>query len=281
MKKVLIAVVVGVLCLSGYALAQKRPERPLPDSVKEKITGRIEGLQKVKAEEPVLVSVQGGTFTMGCTPEHYSVCNTYQSNPKHQVTVGDFRIGKYEVTQYQWDTVMNPSAALKLGAREKSKPVTDVTWNDVQEYISKLNAQTGKKYRLPTEAEWEFAARGGVKEHRYLYSGSNTAQTVAWTSENFSGTMTAAAPQQVGTKAANELGIYDMSGNVWEWVQDWYGQYSDAAQTNPTGPSSGDARVIRSGSVNQAAKSSNVTSRASRFPGSNDWITGFRVAMDK
>ena len=135
------------------------------------------------------------------------------------------------------------------------RPVEQVSWNDCQEFIKKLNQLTGMNFRLPTEAEWEYAARGGNKSKGYKYSGGNTIGNVAWYTDNSSST------HDVNTKAANELGIYDMSGNVYEWCQDWYGNYSSSSQTNPTGPSSGSNRVSRGGSWNYSARSCRVSYR--------------------
>ena len=149
----------------------------------------------------------------------------------------------------------------------------NVSWNDIQEFITKLNAQTGKKFRLPTEAEWEYAARGGNQSKGYKYSGSNSISDVAWYDDN-SGDKT----HPVGQKTPNELGIYDMSGNVWEWCQDWYGDYSSSSQTNPTGPSSGSYRVLRGGSWNNGARNCRVSNRGSYNPDSRSYRSGFRLA---
>ena len=185
-----------------------------------------------------MVRVEAGTFTMGATSE---MKDSYDSEkPAHQVTLtNDYYIGKYEVTQALWQAVMgnNPSEF-----KGDNLPVENVNWNDCQKFISKLNLITGKTFRLPTEAEWEYAARGGNKSRGYQYSGSNNLSDVAWYYKN-SGIKTHA----VGTKQANELGIYDMSGNVSEWCQDRYGDYSKSSQTNPKGSTSGALRVLRGG----------------------------------
>ncbi|WP_302428059.1 SUMF1/EgtB/PvdO family nonheme iron enzyme [uncultured Prevotella sp.] len=185
-----------------------------------------------------MVRVEAGTFTMGATSE---MKDSYDSEkPAHQVTLtNDYYIGKYEVTQALWQAVMgnNPSEF-----KGDNLPVENVSWNDCQKFISKLNLITGKTFRLPTEAEWEYAARGGKKSRGYQYSGSNNLSDVAWYYKN-SGIKTHA----VGTKQANELGIYDMSGNVSEWCQDRYGDYSKSSQTNPKGSTSGALRVLRGG----------------------------------
>ncbi len=183
--------------------------------------------------------VEAGTFTMGATSDQGSDVDDSEK-PAHQVTITkDYYLGKTEVTQALWRAVMggNPSY-FKTG----NKPVEKVTWNDCQTFISKLNAATGKNFRLPTEAEWEFAARGGNSSNHFMYSGSNNIDEVGWYAHNSSD-----ATHDVATKKPNELGIYDMSGNVWEWCQDWYGEYSSNTQYDPAGPTSGDERVCRGG----------------------------------
>lgn len=190
----------------------------------------------VNGVEFVMVAVEGGTFTMGATAEQLE--DAYEDEkPAHRVTLSTFCIGQIEVTQQLWQAVMgdNPSHFM----RSPLKPVENVSWDDCQEFIARLNALTGKKFRLPTEAEWEYAARGSNKSRGYIYAGSNTLGEVAWydvnsyfideNSSNY-GTHT------VATKQPNELGLYDMSGNVWEWCYDWFDDYHSGAQTNPTGP---------------------------------------------
>ena len=176
-----------------------------------------------------MVSVAGGTFTMGATSEQGSDAEECEK-PAHKVTLSSFSIGKYEVTQEEWQVVMGSNPSKFKGAK---RPVENVCWSDCQEFIRKLNAMTGKRFRLPTEAEWEYAARGGNRSKGYKYAGSDILDAVAWYKNN-SGKMT----HDVGQKNANELGLYDMSGNVREWCQDWFGEYSRHSQTNPTGPSS-------------------------------------------
>ena len=204
------------------------------------------------------VFVQGGTFEMG------------EGNEKHRVTLSDFYIGKYEVTQREWKEVMgnNPS-----NFKGDDLPVEQVSWDDIQDYLQKLNAKAGKNYRLPTEAEWEYAARGGNKSRGYEYSGSNSVSSVAWYNTN--------QTHSVGTKQANELGIYDMSGNVWEWCNDWYGDYSSNAQTNPQGPTSGTYRVLRGGSFLSLDFDSRVAFRYGYgYPDGRYNGFGFRVVED-
>ena len=215
-----------------------------------------------------MVFVKGGTFTMGATAEQGS--DVYSDEkPTHSVTVSDFYIGKYEVTQAQWRAVMGSNPSYFKG---DNLPVEQVTWNDVQEFIKKLNAQTGKRFRLPTEAEWEYAARGGNQSKGYKYSGSNNISEVAWYKDNSN-----SKTHPVGQKTPNELGIYDMSGNVYEWCQDWYGDYSSSSQTNPTGPSSGSYRVKRGSCWYYSARSCRVSNRGSNIPDSRSGSSGFRL----
>ena len=217
-----------------------------------------------------MVYVEGGTFTMGCTSEQGSDCYD-DEKPSHEVTVSDFSIGETEVTQALWKAVMgsNPSAF-----KGDNLPVEQVSWNDCHEFMKKLNKLTGKKFRLPTEAEWEYAARKGNKSRGYKYSGSNTIGYVAWYINNSS-----AETHAVKGKRANELGLYDMSGNVYEWCGDWYGNYSGSSQTDPTGPSSGSYRVIRSGSWDNYAWGCRVSSRYNYFPDYHLSRIGFRLVM--
>ncbi|MBQ3247459.1 MAG: SUMF1/EgtB/PvdO family nonheme iron enzyme, partial [Alistipes sp.] len=171
-----------------------------------------------------MVFVKGGTFTMGATAEQGSDADS-DEKPAHSVTVSNFYIGKYEVTQAQWEAVMGKNPSRFKG---DNLPVERVSWNDIQKFIEKLNAKTGKRYRLPTEAEWEYAARGGNQSKGYKYSGSNDIGSVAWYTDNSS-----SPTHPVGQKQPNELGLYDMSGNVYEWCSDWHGSYSSGSQTNP------------------------------------------------
>lgn len=217
-----------------------------------------------------MIAVAGGTFTMGATSEQGS--DAYDSEkPAHQVTLSDYWIGETEVTEGLWTAVMgsNPS----LYKKGDIYPVEWVTWNDCQTFISKLNALTGETFRLPTEAEWEFAARGGTMSRGYKYSGSNTLSDVAWYYDN-----SGSAKHPVATKAANELGLYDMSGNLWEWCQDWRDSYSGAAQTDPTGPIEGVDRVERGGSWHHKARDCRVSSRYRDWPSSCHFSVGLRLA---
>ena len=186
-----------------------------------------------------MIRVEAGTFTMGATAEMKEPYDW--EKPTHRVTLtNDYYIDKYEVTQVLWQAVMGNNPSKFKG---DNLPVENVSWKDCQEFLSKLNNTTGKTFRLPTEAEWEYAARGGKKSRGYQYSGSSNLSDVAWYEDN-SGNKT----HDVGSKQANELGIYDMSGNVYEWCQDRYDNYSSSSQTNPTGATTGSNRVERGGS---------------------------------
>lgn len=219
-----------------------------------------------------MVEVRGGTFRMGATSEQGRDADN-DEKPVHQMTLSSYYIGKYEVTQELWQAVMGTNPSRFNGNR---KPVEQVSWNDCQTFISKLNSLTGKRFRLPTEAEWEFAARGGTMSRGYKYSGSNSLSNVAWYTDN-SGSTT----HDVGTKSPNELGIYDMSGNVYEWCSDWYGNYSSSSQANPTGAYSGSNRVGRGGSWFINAVYCRVSSRDGWTP--DYWLNylGLRLVLSE
>jgi uncharacterized repeat protein (TIGR02543 family) len=224
--------------------------------------------------DTAMVFVQGGTFTMGCTAGD-TQCYSNES-PTSSVTVSDFYIGQYEVTQRLWTSVMgsNPSADCGSYGSGDNYPVYCVSWDDVQDFLVALNQQTGRTYRLPTEAEWEYAARGGTQSRGHIYSGSDNIDEVAWYWENSDD-----GTKPVGTKQPNELGIYDMSGNVWEWVNDWYGDYTADAKTDPQGPATGSYRVGRGGSWNYVAEYCRVSNRGSINPDYRSYYIGFRLVL--
>lgn len=217
-----------------------------------------------------MVAVKGGTFTMGATSEQTGADSN--ESPTHLVTLSDYYIGETEVTQELWQAVMGSNPSNFTGNLQR--PVEKVSWNDCQTFITKLNALTGETFSLPTEAEWEYAARGGNKAQGYLYSGSNTIGDVAWYTSNSSSTT-----HPVKTKQPNELGIYDMSGNVWEWCSDWYGSYSSSAQTDPVGPSSGSYRVLRGGSWFNSATYCRVAFRFHYAPAYVYYNGGLRLSL--
>ena len=232
--------------------------------------------ETVKGVSMKMVYVKGGTFRMGATSEQGSDYDS-DERPVHEVTLSDYYIGKFEVTQGVWKAVMGTTIYQQRNKAGYSNtygvgsdyPMYYVNWNEAQEFCTRLSTLTGKKYVLPTEAQWEYAARGGGKSEGYKYSGSNTIGNVAWYSSN---------THPVGTRLPNELGIYDMSGNVWEWCSDWYGSYNSAAQTDPTGPSSGSYRVLRGGSWNYNSRYCRVSYRHNDYPSSRYYGNyGFRV----
>ncbi len=232
-----------------------------------------ERLRKIKLfeEKYSMVFVKGGEFWMGDD-------NSTESGekPAHKVVVSDFYIAKYPVTQKQWTDIMGNNPSVFKGC--DNCPVENVRWNDVQEYIKRVSEKTGATFRLPTEAEWEFAARGGINSRGYIYSGSNNIDDVAeYTGNNNKST------KPVGSRKPNELGLYDMSGNVWEWCNDWYdGNYYKECKAkgiieNPNGPNSGSGRVLRGGSWSSGASYCRVSLRGDNIPGSRNDRYGFRL----
>ena len=226
-----------------------------------------------------MVRVEGGTFMMGATAEQTGAYSN--EKPAHRVTLSDYYIGQTEVTQALWEAVMGETPTSdddqwgpEIGLGD-NYPAYYISYNDVLSFISKLNSLTGRTFRMPTEAEWEYAARGGNKSKGYRYSGGNTLDNVGWYEEN-SGEKT----HPVAQKSANELGLYDMSGNVYEWCSDRYGSYSSSSQTNPTGPSTGSTRVLRGGDWSgYYAGICRVANRGGNSPSSRYNNVGVRLAL--
>ncbi len=207
-----------------------------------------------------MIKVKGGEFQMG--------------DPAHTVTLSDYFIGETEVTQELWQAIMGENPSTFTYGR--NLPVHDVSWEDCQVFLGKLSEKYGVTFKLPTEAQWEYAARGGAKSLEYKYSGSNAVGAVAWYAGN-----SASQPHPVASKTPNELGLYDMSGNVWEFCNDWYGEYSSEAQTNPEGPDGGTERVVRGGSWINDASYLYTSSRFKVVPtGAGDGI-GFRLTIQQ
>lgn len=219
-----------------------------------------------------MVEVGGGTFTMGATSEQGSDAWD-EEKPAHEVTLSDYYIGQTEVTQALWEAVMGSNPSDSKGG---NLPVERVSWDDCQVFIQKLNQLTGKQFRLPTEAEWEYAARGGRKSRGYKYAGGNNIDSVAWCDGN-SGNET----HPVATKQANELGIYDMSGNVLEWCSDWCGDYTSSSQSDPQGSSSGSFRVIRGGCYYNFARNCRVSYRISNTLDYRCGYLGLRLSCNR
>ena len=256
------------------------------------------GLSKSQADkfrpQKETVFVAGGTFRMGCTSEQGSDCYNDES-PVHRVTVSSFNMSKYEITHTQYAKFLNDQGVgsngsyngreyidmdaedCRMGYRSGGfyvkgnygeHPVTDVTWSGADAYARWAGG------RLPTEAEWEYAARGGSRGGNYKYSGSDNLDTVGWYAKNSGG-----GTHPVGQKRANELGLYDMTGNVFEWCSDWYGSYSGSDQTNPTGPASGTYRLARGGSWYNGTRLSRIADRNDFSPDLSNSLTGFRVVF--
>ena len=226
-----------------------------------------------------MVKVIGGMFMMGGTDEQGSDAEDWEK-PAHPVILSPYSIGRTEVTQELWQAVMGTNPSTFTG--DPKRPVECVSYPDCKNFITKLNELTGMTFRLPTEAEWEFAARGGNWSKGYKYAGSDSIGNVAWCWNTIpsqtSGTE-GYGTQGVASLAPNELGLYDMSGNVWEWCQDWYGNYTGSEQTNPTGPSYGMFRIMRGGSWNRSAVACRVSYRNYNYPNTADDGIGLRLAL--
>ncbi len=226
-----------------------------------------------------LLDIAGGIFSMGATPEQEEGAHDNEK-PVHEVALSPFSMSVTEVTQELWLAVMgtNPSRF----SSNLNRPVENVSWNDCQVFIAKLNELSGQNFRLPTEAEWEFAARGGMNTQGYKYAGSNDLDEVAWYNYNAHAVGSSSpdyGTHAVATKAPNELGLYDMTGNVWEWCQDWSGTYSEAQQINPTGPETGTNRVMRGGGWTNYPSLLRIAARAGYKPTFKGNFTGFRLAL--
>lgn len=222
-----------------------------------------------------MIKVEGGAFTMGNNDE-------YGAGPEHIVELSDYYIAITEVTQSLWKEIMGTNGSnFAEQLQSPRKPADNVTWEDAQSFINALNLLTGLTFRLPTEAEWEYAAKGGKKSLGYYYSGSDNIEKVAWYGRN-AYTVKPLGPDYgthyVGTKSPNELGLYDMSGNVWEWCQDWHKDYSKRKQKNPVGPTTGSAKVVRGGCFTCHENLCTVTHRKWMWPNDKSFV-GVRLAL--
>ena len=256
-------VTINIVACSDDEKTSAKHETPVADEV-----------FSVGGVEFKMVYVEGGSFTMGATQEQGSDVQN-DEKPAHSVTLSSYYIGEAEVTQGLWKAVMgtNPSGN-KIG---DSFPVEKVSYADVLDFIAKLNTMTKRNFRLPTEAEWEFAARGGNKTMGFKYSGSNNIDAVAWYDDGNPDMHT----HEVKTKIPNELGVYDMSGNVYEWCSDWKEAYTSDAQTNPQGASSGSSRVIRGGCFLTDSGPCRVSKREESMPGFRNYYIGFRLSLSR
>ena len=260
-----------------------QPVAATTDASSEDLTFTVKGVPFV------MKFVEGGTFSMGATAEQDS--DAFEDEkPVHSVTLNHYYLGETEVTQALWQAVMGSGPTYSGGWENKygngdDFPTYRVSWNDVQEFITKLNQLTGKNFRLPTEAEWEYAARGGKKSHGYKYAGSDTLDDVAWYNYDRGRVIwfriNNGKTHAVKTKSPNELGLYDMSGNVREWCQDWMGGYNKGQQANPQGPASGYRRVLRGGSWYYTWIYCRVSDRNSEDPVYRNYDCGFRLALSE
>ena len=273
MKQILKVFIVIMLCNTTACLQDKSANQSKPD------INTIYTVQSltftVNDERFEMIFVEGGTFTMGCTSEQGSDCEDFEK-PVHQETVSDFYMGKHEVTQKLWRAVMGANPGGLYNRDCDDCPVEKVSWNDTQEFISKLNTLRERSFRLPTETEWEYAARGGKLSKGYKYSGSNNIDEVAWYRDNYQGTKygITGTTHPAGSKKANELGLYDMSGNVWEWCSDW-----DSIPFIVYGTPLPFRRVLRGGSWLGSAQGCRVSYHDCDVPGYRDECGGFRLAL--
>ncbi|MDR0972306.1 MAG: formylglycine-generating enzyme family protein [Bacteroidales bacterium] len=219
-----------------------------------------------------MVFVEGGSFMMGCDEKSNNDCQKNEL-PMHEVNVESFYIGKYEVTQRQWKDIMDTNIS---NNQCEDCPVTNVSYNEIQEFLQRLRQKTGINYRLPTEQEWEYAAKGGIKKNTFKYSGSDNLSDVAWYINN-SDNIT----HKVGTKKANEIGIYDMSGNVWEYTSTPYRAYGEANEELVGQNSDSNYYAIRGGCFDFVSQTSRIVYRGSILPNVQTIGLGFRLAYDE
>lgn len=261
-KRWLVAILLTVLILlpSAYFLFfVKRKNTPLQVAAFE------------KALNMEMVRVEGGTFMMGSDSVSDPMADS-DERPLRKVALSTFYIGRYEVTLRQWDAVMRHTT--DGSSKNADFPIHNITWDDVERFIDRLNEETGREYRLPTEAEWEYAARGGRHAEKYAYSGGKQPEPVAWFAENSNRTV-----HRVGGLQPNALGLYDMSGNVWELCSDYYGPYDTLDVKDPQGPEHGVYHVMRGGSCNSSPQSCRVTFRQDNSLMSGDAVVGFRLVL--
>ena len=261
----LIGFVALVVTSAAFFACQEKQELIFPEDTGGNVVIKVNGVSFK------MIKVEGDVFRMGSDGYLFDVVE--DETPTHNVLLSTFYIAETEVTQELWNAVMIDNPSSQTGSDRLDFPVETVSWDDCQAFIDSLNAITGRKFSLPTEAQWEYAARGGIKKNDYFFSGSDNATKVCWYSEN------SLAPREVKGKEANKLGIYDMSGNVAEWCSDWYGPYYAAYQENPEGQATGTARVVRGGAWNSLEKECRNTARSSQAPEYKSSAIGFRLAM--
>ena len=284
MIKFIVSVLTFFIAITLFSQKAENQElKKTPNAVKDSAL-YIEAASNLNFE---MILVKGGTFLMGCGIDQGRNCEE-DEKPVHQVTLNDFYLAKSEVTQKLWLDIMgiNPSNF----ATCDNCPVENVSWLDVQEFLKKLNQMTGKTYCLPSEAQWEYAARGGVLAGSTTlpsavtanrYAGSDNIDEVSWYFKGKEGMEDKnGKTHQTGQKKPNELGFYDMSGNVWEWCNDWYGGYTSKKEINPQGSSIGSYKVFRGGSWNNTADFCRVFFRHYLKPNSRYYNLGFRLALN-
>ena len=283
-KKILLFSMAVMLTLMGCS---KENEPKDNDKNQDTIEDTLLTQETIKQLLEDMVYVEGGTFFMGAQNSdsdglNYDADIYSHESPVHEVTLDSYYIGKYEVTQGLWKKVMGVNPSLFTG--DDNLPVEYVSWNDCQTFITRLNQLTGQNFRMPTEAEWEYAARGGQQDE-YIrtkgqsgtyckYAGSNDIDDVAWYDGNSGG-----KTHPVGTKAPNALGLYDMSGNVWEWCSDWYDYYNSSPATNPTGSATGIIRMLRGGYWGGNTWNSRVSRRNYNAPDYRNLSDGLRLVL--
>ncbi|MDD6493843.1 MAG: SUMF1/EgtB/PvdO family nonheme iron enzyme [Bacteroidales bacterium] len=268
-EKISILALASMVCLTSAATMVSCAKNDVPG---ESTTVYVDG------QEITMVRIPAATFTMGGTPEQ-TECDFYAEKPAHKVVLTKaFYISQTEVTQGLWEKVMgnNPSAYKGDGDEGENLPVTNVTWDDCQRFVKKLSAMTGKTFRLPTEAEWEFAARGAGRGYNLPYAGSKFCDRVACMATNSD-----MRPHSVGQFGANEAGLYDMSGNVWEWVADDYADYKDSVYTDPlVRDTLSGSKVAKGGSFADRKSKCRTSTRSRVAPDYSHVTLGFRIAMD-
>ena len=272
---------IAVLFFAVPLQAQVKATASTSDSsVYKKATAKINSAIKpsmaevIQAIDNKMIKVEGGSFSMGCNEEKDTSCY-YWEKPAHTVVISNFYMAKYPVTQKEWETIVGTKPWFSKDCPEC--PVETVSWYDAQMFINILNQLTGRYYRLPTEAEWEYAAGGGNRGHGYKYAGGNNPDLVAWYESN-----SGKESHPVGKKLPNEIGLYDMSGNVWQWCNDWFDDkyYGKSPSDNPTGPGRDSYRACRGGSWWSEAKDCRVVNRDRYPPDARDDDVGFRLVKE-
>lgn len=263
MKKTLIILYTAAAMLLPAGVFAKKPV--VPDSLQSPVFWVGDVSFKMRR-------VEGGAFVMGATPDQHDE-HTISDKPAHTVVLSPFYMAETEVTNALWRAVM-PDRRFVEEWYDPTQPITYVTWEDAQLFVHRLDSLTGMPFRLPTEAEWEYAARGGSKSKGFRFAGSDLCDTVAWNTAN-----AGFKKHQVMKKQPNELGLYDMTGNVSEWCQDWFGQYYYGTEPNPQGPKEGEKRIVRGGSYDNCADNIHLSCRQYFLPDEANNTIGLRVAF--